>query len=252
MHWFQLTESTQAWFDNSDPYAPLNWFNTIGAIGCVFWIVAYVLIIIKAQKDKSYGLPLVAICLNFTWEVLAAVFIENPVWLWHIIEAIWMVVDVAILLQLLVYGKNQMMIGGLNRYFYPIVVVCLTLGFIGQYLFKDFFEDPLLFIDAFIINLVMSGLFILLALKRPNGRGLSYGGAWFKWLGTAFTSIQCAVFLPMTMPEREGWAFMWFLYVSIFILDLIYIAILRDQLKADPEMTKGVDPNPCAVEGRPG
>ena len=45
-------------------FNPLTWYNLIGAGGCVSWLLAYLFIVKKCFSDKSYGLPLVAICLN--------------------------------------------------------------------------------------------------------------------------------------------------------------------------------------------
>ena len=43
--------------------------------------------------------------------------------------------------------------------------------------------------SAYIINYVMSVLFVFLYFDRPDSKGLSYGGAWTKMLGTAFISL---------------------------------------------------------------
>lgn len=53
------------------PFDPWAWFNIVGEVGCALWVVAYGLIIRQCFRDKSYGLPLGAICLNVSWEFLA-------------------------------------------------------------------------------------------------------------------------------------------------------------------------------------
>ena len=86
MHWSFLGHAH--WFDPTNPYAPLNWYNFIGALGCVAWMAAYVLILRRAHRDKTYGMPLLALCLNITWEGVAFMS-PNPVTLWKYIEGIW-------------------------------------------------------------------------------------------------------------------------------------------------------------------
>ena len=39
-------------------------------IGSLFWTVAYLLFFLKGMKDKSYGMPLVPMAFNFTWELI--------------------------------------------------------------------------------------------------------------------------------------------------------------------------------------
>ena len=40
----------------------------LATLGDVLWLVAYALILWKGFKDRTYGVPFLAICLNFTWE----------------------------------------------------------------------------------------------------------------------------------------------------------------------------------------
>ena len=41
----------------------------LGALGVLFWLVAYVLVIIRDRRLKTYSIPLMAIALNFSWAV---------------------------------------------------------------------------------------------------------------------------------------------------------------------------------------
>lgn len=227
MHWSFLGHAH--WFDPTNPYAPLNWYNFIGALGCVAWMAAYVLILRRAHRDKAYGMPLLALCLNITWEGVAFMS-PNPVTLWKYIEGIWLFIDVALLWQLWKYGRDEALPGSLKPFFLPLVIGTLVLCTIFHWTWLKFWDDKLLFVDAFIINLVMSVMFIQLWFRRlPNGKGLSISAAWCKMIGTALTSIQCGVFLPLVMSEasyRDSWAFMWFLYGTIFVIDCLYLYLL--------------------------
>ncbi len=218
------------WFDPNDPYAPLNWYNAIGAAGCVAWMAAYILIIRRAHRDKAYGMPLLALCLNITWEGVAFMS-PNPVVLWKYIEGIWLFIDVALLWQLWNFGRREALPASLHRFFVPLVGVTLLACAIGHWTWLKFWDDKLLFVDAFIINLVMSILFIQLWLRRlPHGKGLSISAAWCKMIGTALTSIQCGIFMPKVMTDssilRDNWGFTWFLYGSIFLVDCLYLYLL--------------------------
>ena len=78
---------------NNPGYDPWTWFNVVGAVGCALWIVAYLLIYTKARRDRTYGLPLLAICLNFSWEFLAVFVWPNPVALWRWFDRLWLGFD---------------------------------------------------------------------------------------------------------------------------------------------------------------
>ena len=224
-------------FDGIDPAAfdIFAWFNLVGAAGCVCWIVAYVLIVRRAFIDRAPGLPLIAIALNFSWEILASFFFPNPVALWHAFDRIWLAVDIVIVYQLLRYGRPFQRIPELRRYFYPLFVGVFALGFIGQYTFVADYPDRLGLVVAFMINLIMSVAFIFMYFdRRDDPRGISVGGAWFKMLGTLGTSIECHVVVRMIDPELGGLAFLTFLSASIFVFDCIYIYLVTTKPKPEP------------------
>jgi len=202
-------------------------FNIIGALGCVCWIVAYVLIVRRAHRDRAYGLPIVAICFNFAWELLASFALPNPVWLWHTFDRVWLLVDVVIMAQLLRYGRALQTIPEFRAYFYPLVAVTFLAGLIGQYLFVIAYIDRLGLVVAFGINLVMSVAFCLWYFaRRDDRRGVSVGAAWFKMLGTLGTSIECHWVVRMIDPELPSLGFLTFLCVAIFAVDVLYIVLV--------------------------
>ena len=238
------------WFSAADPFAPLNWYNAIGAAGCILWMAAYYFIIVQGFRDKAYGMPMLALALNITWEFTAFVFCERPVALWAWIEGIWLGIDLVILYQFIRYGRREALPSGLSHQFYPLTIITLAGCFIFHYTWLKFWDDKLLFVNAFIINLVMSILFIQLWWKRhPSDKGLSIPAAWCKLAGTALTSIQCGIFLPLAMGTpafRESWAFTWFLYVAIFIADCVYVYLLYHGRRVTAAASATPSPAPSA------
>lgn len=200
----------------------------IGVLGCVLWTVAYVLLIKQAHQQRINTLPILAICLNFTWEVMAVFVLPNPSKAWTVLEWSWVVVDLGLLVLLWRDGQRNLRVPALKPYFHLLLPVVLVLCFVGQLTFVLTFGDLLGFIDAFIINLVMSALFVAMYFDRgPNGAGLNYPAAWLKMLGTACTSIQCAALFPIIRPDIPSWGFLYFVYLLIFALDLIYVVLLH-------------------------
>lgn len=216
-------------FSGADPKAfdISTWFNLVGMAGCICWVIAYVLIVRTSHRDKANGLPMVAVALNFSWELLASFWFPNPVALWHAFDRIWLAVDVVIVIQTLMYGREFQRIPEIRRNFFLVFAVTCAAGFIGQYTFVMDYPDRLGLVIAFLINLVMSILFIFMWFdRRPDRRGISTGGAVFKMLGTLGTSIECHYVVYLIDPELGGIGFLTFLCVSIFVVDCLYIVLL--------------------------
>jgi hypothetical protein len=211
---------------DSEPFSIFSVYNVVGILGCVFWFLAYGCIIFQSHKDKASGVPLLALCLNFGWEFLGSFVWENPIPLWRWFYRIWFVLDILIFIQMWTYGRPLSRVPEVRRHFHAILLGTLLLGTLGQWAFTRTFYDPMGFITAFAINLVMSVLFIGLYFERRDGRGLSLPAACFKLLGTLCTSIECYYFLPVIHPHKESLVFPHFLYASILLLDAIYVGLL--------------------------
>src|ERR1700739_2555555 len=56
------------------------------------WTVAYLLIIARARRDKIYGMPVVALCGNLSWEIINS-FIERPHGIIRPFPIIWLSID---------------------------------------------------------------------------------------------------------------------------------------------------------------
>ncbi len=201
----------------------------IGVLGCVLWTVAYVLLIKQAYQQRVNTIPMLAICLNFTWEVMAVFVLPNPSKAWAVLEWSWVILDLGLLALLWRDGRECLRVATLKPYFHLLLAAVLVLCFVGQLSFVLTFGDLLGFIDAFVINLVMSAAFISMFFQRqPGGAGLNYGAAWLKMIGTACTSFQCAALLPVIRPDIPSWGFLYFLYFLIFALDLVYVLLLHN------------------------
>jgi hypothetical protein len=236
-------------------------------VGMVFWIVAYVFVIRRGVIDSHYGVPLVAICMNITWEFYFAVQCPltkraprqpsedgcpeggcppqaPPAWaIW--IQRAWLVLDVLILIQLMQYGPlkydDPQTHTEIQYYFVPIVIGCLILAYIGQVAFMRFNSDVNGNKMAWISNFTMSSLFVLTALARDDvskAWGLSYPAAWLKMLGSALIAAGMIRGRTLAVSHRNEEEFhfarvdglMYFLFVSVFALDAFYIWLFHNRL----------------------
>jgi hypothetical protein len=226
-------------------------------LGNVLWIIAYLLIIRAGCRDRICGIPLLAICLNITWELFfflrcplvppcdvakEAKCLCPPLGLaGELILAIWLLLDVAILYQLLWFGRAQQFIPEIRRFFYSVVAGTLLFAFLWHYSYITFYEDRSGIEDAWGINLVMSGLFILMLFMRPGLKGLSPGAAVAKMLGSALNALGLLVMRPFPFPHHKNPTMMYFLFLTVFCLDLAYVWLLLDRRRhADLEPLPGL------------
>lgn len=187
----------------------------------ICWSVVYIVLIHQGFKHKSYGMPIVALALNFGWEFFYS-FYELDVAVISLqrgINIFWFVLDGVIVYQCFMYGK-QYFTRKLNlKLFMPWLVLVFLICFVIEYVFLyEFGRSNGAKYAAFLQNLLMSFLFIDLLLKRNNVAEFSMVVAICKWLGTL---------APTILFGRDN-NFILTIGILCSIIDLIYIGILLE------------------------
>ena len=212
---------------------PLDVDPTIDAIfkvcSGIFWSITYLLILRRGFVDKSYGMPVVALCANLSWEFIFS-FVHPHSKPQLYIDYAWFALDVGILMQYLMYGRKEFPEHLPVSLFYPAFLLTLLLSFLFILLMSREFNDLNGVYAAFSQNLLMSVLFIHMLLRRNSPQGQSLYIALSKMIGTVFPSVL----LYMYFPESY---FLILLYISIFIFDMTYLLLLFFKIKA-----KGINP----------
>ncbi|MGN6346856.1 MAG: hypothetical protein ACTHME_04060 [Candidatus Nitrosocosmicus sp.] len=194
-------------------------------VGGMFWILAYISIISKGFKDKTYGMPLIALCANISWEFIFS-FILPPKPPQLFINYLWFGFDTIIVAQFLKYGKNEFLqwsSSKLYSLFVFLIVSEFSIVLFGTITIGEFQGVY----SAFGMNLVMSMLFIIMLFKRNSLRGQSIYIAVFKMLGTGLISTHFYLYEQIS---RSSFILPT-LYISIFILDVLYIYLIIRQSK---------------------
>jgi hypothetical protein len=182
----------------------------------VLWTITYLLIIYRGFLDRTYGMPLVALCANLSWEfIFTFVFPHGP--LQRPVNVVWFSLDLIVLYQLLRYGPREFT-GLSKKVFYSMVALGLCMAFLAVLLITLEFEDFDGAYSAFGQNLMMSILFVVMLYSRKSLRGQSLSIALSKMGGTALAS---GAFLFFSVSYDES-VLLPFLYGSILIFDLIY------------------------------
>lgn len=151
----------------------------------LLWLLTYLFIIEQCYREKTYGLPMVAICMNVTWEFyLAFVCPQTQACLAGTAEPLPAGSRPRALDRAgVVPGRSRhrlaapalrpkvQVIPEVERFFYPIAATLFALAFTGHATFIPFHHDRDGFQDAWFVNITMSALFVLLALERRDSRG---------------------------------------------------------------------------------
>lgn len=211
---------------------PHPWFDTtnysltqvlIFFAGAILWVVAYIDAIINIVKKKTIVIPVIAVCLNFGYEVTAALFFLPDMGLAVVCGYwAWMVLDIFIIYHAYKYGDSQIVIPYLKKHFKYFFLLGAVIAFFVQYFFITNYDMPMAPFDGYMINLIMSLCFIYMVFI-PGYRGNSLLTAWTKFLGTGLISIM----FQTRYPENY---FLTTLYISTAVFDILYIYLLY-QLK---------------------
>jgi hypothetical protein len=223
-----LVETTRVHFG---PYQLDNSALTnLVMLGDLLWAVAYILIIRQCFRQRTYGLPLVAIAMNFTWELQYSLVLpprcdDGSV---DIVKAgmilAWVALDAVIVWQLFRYGRSEQTIPEIRRHFPAVVLISLVLGATGNYTFAEFHPNEAAPLSGLILNFVMSLLFIFLIFARPNLRGIPWSGALFRVAGNSVIFFANIFLLREDGPGTRDFAL--FLFAGTALFDLIFLTLL--------------------------
>src|SRR5659263_215763 len=200
-------------------------YDTLMIIGGLFWSITYILIIRRGFKDKTYGMSLAALCANISWEgIFSFIYPHSPPQLY--INYIWFLIDVVIVMQFLKYGRSEFPSLS-NKKFKAMFLFALATCFGLVFSITREFNDWQGAYAAFGQNLVMSILFIVMLFNRNDLRGQSMFIALFKMLGTAISSLAFYLYQPIS----QGSFILPFLFISIFVYDMIYVILIYQKTR---------------------
>lgn len=213
--------------------------STALAIGTgICWTLAYLLIIRVGLRERTYGMPIAAFAANLSWEFIYA-FVRPSHGVQHAINVVWFLFDCAIGYTIVRFGPNEFPYLP-RRVFYGCFIALLVFAYPAVNLVGTQFDAGDGVFSAFGMNLMMSALFISMFTARPAGRGQSAGIATAKLAGTAFASGSLAV--KSDLAARYHGGLLPYLYISIFVLDLVYLGLLLS-VRAAAVSSAAAEPN---------
>jgi hypothetical protein len=213
------------------------------------WGTAYVLIIYRGFRDRTYGMPMPSLAANLSWEAIWAFVIKPFSDIGHIMTIPWFCIDLVIAWQCLAYGRNDATEPFLRKYHRWLFAAALALAFPITYLAFKEFDDWYAEYTAVGGALLMSILFAGLLIRRRGAGGQSMYIGVAKWLGTLLAWIATSLTVNTTAADpwpSSLWTFaadtvthtaypltplITLLYAATFVTDLLYIVLLRTRLR---------------------
>lgn len=196
------------------------------------WSIAYIEIIRLGFKQKTYGMPLFALALNFSWEIAASIksFI-NPSGVdpQGYINLTWCLIDVLIFYTYFRYGYQYFPKQFGRKGFIAWSLLSFVCGLAINYAFICEFnkfegivlDSIALEYTAALSNVLMSVLFIDMFVRRKGMEGQSITIGVSKWIGTfsSWLTLRSNPLIFFTGP-------------LCFIFDAIYVTLLvQENLK---------------------
>lgn len=203
--------------------------------GFVLWALVYVVVVVNIVRKKFVEVPVFTVCGNVAWEFLYSfIFPLNMLepWLQHLYQ-IGFFLDCFIIYSVLRYGHKQIITPWIRKYFKPIIIFVFISWVVLIYFFvRQNYDLALGSNSAYILNIAISALYIILILNMKDASLFSMLAAWLKFLGTAFVTVFCFM-------KYSTNYFVLSMGIIVFILDVSYIWLLwlRQKGKLNIEAT---------------
>ena len=205
------------------------WFNTgqypvplliLFGVGCFGWVVAYVAIVRNALRNQFLEIPAGAVVANIAWEFVWGFLYPNSLgrfFSWG--YRIWFFFDLAIVYLLFRFGDRQIDLPDLKAVFRPACVFGIAAWALGIYFFVgEGYDTGYGAISGYILNTMMSALYVVVILRHGHLHDFSLVVAWSKMLGTALLTV-------FNFVVQAGNPYLLLLCLLTLALDLLYIGL---------------------------
>jgi hypothetical protein len=186
----------------------------------IAWTSVYIASIQIGFKQQTYAMPVAALALNIAWESIYTVHgLANDVSLQAVINLVWTLADVMIVCTYLRYGRRELPSFVTRGMFIAWSIAVFVAAYVVQWLFVvEFGWSAGARYSAFLQNVLMSGLFIVMFVARRGDRGQSLLIAVAKWIGTLAPTIIFGAIAGSVLILTLG--------ILCNVFDLAYIGLL--------------------------
>lgn len=221
----------------NQPLINFEQYSTTGllfnGIGCLFWVVAYAVLVWEIRKKKFVEMPAYVACANIGWEAVWSFFYHPDTGLLYSLSyQAAFALDCYIFYSLLRYGTKQPMVDGFKKHFRAFCFFNFFFWILFSYFYRsEGFDNAIGSNSGYIINVVLSMQCLVLLLQTKDVRNFSLLLGVCKMLGTGLISVSQFFFYP----ENH---FVQLLGITCFVMDTAYIYALWQRKKHDGVQSK--------------
>jgi hypothetical protein len=209
--------ATPLWFNTEEYSVPLL---VLFGVGCFGWVVAYVAIVRNAWRNRFLEIPAGAVVANIAWEFVWGFLYPNELgrfFSWG--YRAWFFFDLAIVYCLFKWGAKQVDTPEMKALFRPACAFGILAWAVGVYFFVgEGYDTGYGAISGYILNTMMSALYVVIVLRHGPLYEFSLLVAWSKMLGTALLTV-------FNFVVQAGNLYLLALCLLTLALDLLYIAL---------------------------
>jgi len=190
-------------------------------IGCLFWVVAYAVLVMEIRKKKFVEMPAYVAGANIGWEfVWSFIYHPDSGLLFALSYQAAFFLDCYIFYAILRYGTKQPMNPETRKHF---ILFCFV-NFIFWIMFcfthrREGFDNLIGANSGYIINIILSLQCIFLLFQTQDTNEFSMLLAWCRMLGTGFITVSLFFFFPDNQ-------FVQLLGISCLVMDNTFIFVL--------------------------
>jgi hypothetical protein len=190
-------------------------------VGCLFWVVAYVILVLEIRKKKFVEMPAYIAGANIGWELVwSFIYHPNTGLLFALSYQAAFFLDCFIFISVLRYGTKQPMNPETKKHFIVFSLINFIFWILFTFTYMDGGYDTLIGANSgYIINVILSMQCVFLLFQTKDTSRFSMLLAWSRMLGTGLISVSMFIFYP----ENH---FVQLLGVSCFLLDVSFITVL--------------------------
>ncbi|KAI1418996.1 hypothetical protein F5Y12DRAFT_789434 [Xylaria sp. FL1777] len=199
--------------------------------GGALWTIAYVLYILQARTNKSYGMPLVALCMNIGWELAYGIFYPLS-YLEAVTFLLWVFIDFGIVHATVKFGVDQWKHAPLvGKNLAGFLGIGCVVSLVAHCEFIRLFASPTeaAFWSGFACQNLLGVLSVCQIISRNNTSGHSRTIWLCRWVGS---SLAIVVFLwrhyhyPASYPYVGSPAAL-FMFILMQLVDFTYIFVYK-------------------------
>lgn len=171
-------------------------------MGCLLWVVAYVIYIRNIFRFKYVEMPVFAGCCDVAWEFVWSFLATNDMgMLFQAANYVWFFLDATIIFTygVLFFGWKQFTVPELQRrgVFVPMcLAIALMAGMGTYYLHAQGLDNAVGGRAAYLIQLSISFLYVPLMLRQTTLEHFSFTANWTRGLGSALVVVFFYIHYP--------------------------------------------------------